>query len=375
MKKVLVTAIVFLLAALVFAGCSQKSDVIKVGVIMPQSGNLTTYGVDTTNAIRMAAEEYNSMTKGSKIKLIVEDDEGNPEKTKAAYLKLVTQDEVAAIVGPLTSNCALAVVDSAQSDGVPLITPTATNDKVTEAGDFIFRSCFIDSFQGYVVAKFAKETLSAKKAAVLYDVSNDYSSGIANNFKQSFSAMGGEIVAFESYQSGDKDFNAQITKIAATNPDVLFVPDYYNTVSLIAKQVRSQGIMVPMLGADGWDGIQEVAGAELAPGYFSNHYSPDSDDADVKAFVEAYQKKYDKVPSALAALGYDAMKILAAAIEKANSTDAEAIKKALAETNGKFVTGQVSFDEKHNPIKSAVINEVVPEGDKLVIKYKTTVNP
>lgn len=377
MKRLLsIVVVVLTVSTFVFAqGGGEKT--IKVGVIMPTSGTLSTYGVDTTNAIKLAAEEINAAggVNGVPIEVIVEDDEGNPEKTKAAYLKLVTQDNVAAIVGPLTSNCALAVVDSAQSDKVPLITPTATNDQVTLAGDYIFRACFIDSFQGTVVAKFAYENLGARKAAVLFDVANDYSSGIANNFKDAFTALGGEVVAFESYQTGDKDFNAQLTKIKAQDPEVLFLPDYYNTVALIAKQARAQGFEIPLLGADGWDGITDVAGPEVANSYFSNHYSPESDDKDVQEFVKKYSEKFGKTPSALAALGYDAMKILGEALKKAGSTDPQAIRDALAQVEGKFVTGYIRFDENRNPVKSAVVNAITEEGGSLVVKYAATVNP
>jgi branched-chain amino acid transport system substrate-binding protein len=258
-----------------------------------------------------------------------------------------------------------------------MITPTSTNEKVTLAGDYIFRVCYIDSFQGQVVAKFASETLKGKKAAVLYDVSNDYSVGLTTNFSDKFIALGGAVVAKESYNTGDKDFNAQLTKIKAAKPDVLFIPDYYSTVSLIAKQVRAQGIKIPMLGADGWDEITNNAGDEALNSFYSNHYSPDANDPDVQKFVTAYKAANNgTVPNALAALGYDGAYVLANAIKAAGKTDSAAIRDALVKTNIKLVTGQITFDANRNPIKSAVILEVVKGADgKLTTKYNSTVNP
>ncbi len=363
--------------ALVLAGCTATTETIKIGTIQPISGVISVYGIQTTNAAKMAVEEINAKggINGKMVELIVEDDEASPEKTTNAFTKLVTLDKVVGIMGALTSKCTLAITSQAQSEGVPLITPTSTNDTVTDAGDYIFRACYKDSFQGMVVANYAADTLKATTAAILYDVSNDYSKGLLENFKKGFEAKGGTVVA-ESYNSGDKDFNAQITKIKASNPQVLFIPDYYSTVALIAKQVRAQGITVPMLGADGWDSIAENAGEEVVGSFYSNHYSPDAQDADVQAFVAAYKAKHGETPNALAALGYDATKILLEAIAKAGSTDRKAIRDALALTNGKYVTGNISFDANRNTVKSAVMVELIKTADgKIGTQYAGTVNP
>lgn len=363
--------------ALVLAGCTATTETIKIGTIQPISGVISVYGIQTTNAAKMAVEEINAKggINGKMVELIVEDDEASPEKTTNAFTKLVTLDKVVGIMGALTSKCTLAITSQAQAEGVPLITPTSTNDTVTDAGDYIFRACYKDSFQGMVVANYAADTLKATTAAILYDVSNDYSKGLLENFKKGFEAKGGTVVA-ESYNSGDKDFNAQITKIKASNPQVLFIPDYYSTVALIAKQVRAQGITVPMLGADGWDSIAENAGEEVVGSFYSNHYSPDAQDADVQAFVAAYKAKHGETPNALAALGYDATKILIEAIAKAGSTDRKAIRDALALTNGKYVTGNISFDANRNTVKSAVMVELVKTADgKIGTQYAGTVNP
>lgn len=358
-------------------GCG-PGKTVKIGTIMPISGQIAAYGIQSRDAIKMAVEELNAKggLLGKQVELFVEDDENNPEKSMNAFIKLTTKDQVAGLVGALTSKCSLAIAQDAQAQQVVMITPTSTNDTVTDAGDFIFRACYNDSFQGQVCAKFASETLKAKKAAILYDNTNDYSKGLTKNFTAKFKSLGGQIVIAESYSSGDKDFNAQLTKIKAAAPEVLFIPDYYSTVSLIAKQVRSQGLTIPMLGADGWDEITNNAGDEVLGCYYSNHYSPVANDPEVKSFVSKYQKKYKVIPNALAALSYDATLILTDAIKKANSLEPQKIKAAMEETNRKLVTGQITFDQKRNPVKSAVMLKIVKGADgKLTTEYSGTVNP
>lgn len=375
--KVLVLLLVLGLIGSLTVGCGE-SDTIKIGTIQSISGPVSSYGIQTRDAIKMAVEEINAEggVLGKQIELIVEDDEASPDKTTNAFKKLVAKDKVVSVLGALISKCTLAITKEAQAKKVVLLTPTSTNDTVTDAGDYVFMSCYNDSFQGQVVAKFAYETLRAKNAAILYDITNDYSKGLTTNFIEKFETLGGKVVVSESYSAGDKDFNAQLTKIKAAKPDILFIPDYYNTVSLIAKQVRSQGINVPMLGADGWDEITNNAGDEVLGSYYCNHYSPMSDDPDVQAFVQKYTEKFGITPNALAALGYDATYILMDAIERAGSTNSEQIKAALMETDGKFVTGNIRFNERRRPIKSAVMLKVVKGADgKLATEYAGTVNP
>lgn len=286
MKVLRIAAAVFA-ASLVFAGCNEKSDTIKIGSIGPLSGGFAVYGTEARNAIVLAVEEINAAggVNGKNLSLISEDDEGNPEKSVSAYKKLVTKDNVKLIVGSLTSGCTLAITPLAQAQKVVLVAPAATNPAVTDAGNYIFRACYTDPFQGTVGAKFAAENLGTKRAAILYDIGNDYSVGLTDNFVNKFIEEGGEVVAKESYTSGDKDFNAQLTKIKNANPDVVYLPDYYGTVALISKQMRAQGITVPTVGPDGWDGLAEGAGTELLNGYYSNHYASDSDDEDRKSVV------------------------------------------------------------------------------------------
>lgn len=365
-------------AVLALIGCGTKSSAIKIGSIGPLSGPYAVYGGDCKNGIELAVNEINEAggINGQKFELIAEDDEGAAEKSVSAYKKLVTKDGTKFIIGSLTSGCAIAISPLAQAQKVLQIAPAATAPKLTEAGNFIFRACYDDPFQGTVGGKFAAENLGAKKAAILYDISNDYSVGLTDNFKASFEANGGKIVSLETYSTGDKDFNAQLTKIKNSKPDVVYLPDYYSTVALIVKQLRAQGINTPIVGADGWDGLTENAGDEVLNGFYSNHYSADSTDEKVQNFVANYKAKYTLTPTSFAALGYDSVYMLKDAIEKAGKTDTEAVREALEATNGSYVTGNLTFNEKHNPVKGAVIVELVKDFDgKLSTAYKTTVNP
>lgn len=377
MKALKVAAAAFA-ASLVLAGCNEKSNTIKIGSIGPLSGGVAVYGTEARNAIELAVEEINADggVNGQNFELISEDDEGNPEKSVSAYKKLVTKDGVKLIVGSLTSGCTLAITPLSQAQKVVLVAPAATNPAITDAGDYIFRACYTDPFQGTVGAKFAAENLGTKRAAVLYDVGNDYSVGLTDNFVKKFTEEGGEIVAKESYTTGDKDFNAQLTKIKNANPDVVYLPDYYGTVALISKQLRAQGITTPTIGPDGWDGLAEGAGDELLNGFYSNHYASDSSDEKVQKFAAAYKAKFGTAPTSFAALAYDSVYMIKDAVAVAGSADPEKVRDALEKTNGDYVTGHMTFDEHHNPVKTAVILEF-KKGDDGTIKavYNATVNP
>ena len=353
------------------------SSTIKVGGVAPLSGGVAVYGVECKNGIDLAIEEINAAggINGKTLEFICEDDEGDPAKSVNAYKKLVTNDGVEYVIGSLTSGCTIALTNLAQNQKILQIAPAATATAVTDAGNYIFRACFIDPFQGRVGGKFAFENLSAKKAAILYDIGNDYSVGLTENFESEFTKLGGSIVSKESYATGDKDFNAQLTKIKAAKPDVVYLPDYYGTVALIAKQLRAQGIDTPIVGADGWDGLTENAGDEVLNGYYSNHYAEDSDSPAVQKFVGSFKAKYNKSPNSFAALGYDSVYMLKDAILKAGTTDGEKVRAAFETTDGDYVTGHITFDEKRNPVKSAVMLEIVKQDGKLVPVYKTTVNP
>ena len=377
-KKALVVLFVVMIAGMMFTGCSKKtSDTIKIGGIFPLSGSVAVYGTECRNGVEMAINEINAAggINGKMLELVAEDDEGSPEKSVNAYKKLVTKDNCSIIIGSLTSGCTAAISSLAQAQKVLLLAPAATQTDITDAGDYVFRACFIDPFQGTVGGKFALEDLGAKNAAVLYDVQNDYSIGLYENFKIAFEQGGGKVVAEESYSTGDKDFNAQLTKIKTTNPDVVYLPDYYGTVALIAKQLRAQGINAPIVGADGWDGIIDNAGDEVLNGFYSNHYAADSTDGKVVTFVNSYKAKYGSTPVSFAALGYDCVYLLKDAMGAAKSADSTTLKDQLMKTNGAYVTGNLTFDAKRNPVKSAVMLEIVKQDGKLAPVYKTTVNP
>lgn len=378
MKKIvgLVCVVAMALAA---TSCSKKeSDTVKIGGVAPLSGAVAVYGVECKNGIDLAIEEINAAggINGKKVEFICEDDEGSPDKTVNAFKKLITKDGVKLVIGSLTSGCTQAITTLAQASKVVQVAPAATAPAITDAGNFIFRACFIDPFQGTVGGKFSAETLKAKNAAILYDVGNDYSVGLQENFVKAFESAGGKIAAIESYSTGDKDFNAQLTKIKNANPDVVYLPDYYGTVALIAKQLRAQGIKAPIVGADGWDGLTANAGDEVLNGFYSNHYAEDSTEEVVVKFVTAFKAKYNKAPNSFAALGYDSMYMLKDAILAAGTTDSVKVRAALEATNADYVTGHLTFDAKRNPVKSAVMIELVKGADgKITTAYKTTVNP
>jgi branched-chain amino acid transport system substrate-binding protein len=323
----------------------------------------------------MAIGEWNAKggVIGKQIKLAFADDKGDPAEAATVFTKLIEQDKACAIVGTVMSKCSLAGAPICQNAKIPMISTSSTNPKVTQVGDYIFRVCFIDPFQGTVGAKFAFEDLKAKKAACLFDVGNDYTKGLSEFFKAKFTALGGEVVGYEGHATGTTDFKAQLTKLLAAKPDVLYVSDYYNDVALIAKQARELGFKGPLLGGDGWDSpkLVEVGGQAVEGCFFTNHYSQDGTDPMVQTFVKTYQAKYSAVPDALAALGYDAMNVMLDSIQRAGATDGEKVRDAMKATDLKTVTGQVKFDQDRNPVKSAVIIEI--KGGKQV--FKTTVNP
>ena len=374
--KSAIAAAMVLAATASLSAAPKKATTIKIGGVAPLSGGVAVYGVECKNGIDLAIAEINAAggINGKQVEFICEDDEGDPAKSVSAYKKLITKDKTRLIIGSLTSGCTLAITSQAQANKVLQIAPAATAPAITDAGNFIFRTCFIDPFQGRVGGKFSYENLGAKKAAILYDIGNDYSVGLMENFESEFTKQGGTIVAKESYGTGEKDFNAIITKVKAANPDVVYLPDYYATVALIAKQLRAQGVNTPLVGADGWDGLTENAGDEVLNGYYSNHYAEDSDAPAVKKFVGNFEKKYGKKPNAFAALGYDSMYMLKDAIVAAGTTDAAKVRDAIEKTNGDYVTGHIRFDEKRNPIKSAVMVKMVKDGNKLSQAYAATVS-
>ncbi|AWK50225.1 ethanolamine utilization protein EutJ [Clostridium beijerinckii] len=386
MKKTLLSGVLAsVMSMTLLAGCGGDTgsstsgatgDVIKIGSIGPLSGAAATYGVSVKEGAELLQKEVNDAggINGKKIQFIFQDDQADPNSAMQAFNKLVDDEKVCAILGGVTSGATLAIAPNATSRQIPMITPTGTEPSITKVGgEYMFRGCFVDSFQGEVLAKYSSETLKSKTAAVLYNSGSDYSKGIADSFKTKFEATGGTIGEFLTYNDKDTDFKAQLTKIKSLNPDILVLPDYYNVVGLIAKQARGMGIQSQFLGGDGWEseeltkiGQDSVNGAL----YINHYYSADTDTA-VKSFVDSYKKEYNKEPDAFAALSYDTSKILVKAIEKTGKTDGAAIKDALAGMEMTSVTGNIKFNSDRSAIKSAAIIKV--DGDKKVLAGK--VNP
>lgn len=357
-------------------GRSSSGD-IPIGVYLSFTGSTATFGDSTFKGIQLATEEINAQggINGRKIVLYREDDRSDAQEARSAVTKLIQRDRVVAVLGEVASSRSLAAAPICQENKIPMISPSSTNPQVTQVGDYIFRVCFIDPFQGAVMAKFAAETLKVKRVAVLTDVKNDYSVGLAKYFKETFTKLGGQIVAEKSYSEGDPDFRAQLTAIKAANPEAIFVPGYYSEVGTIARQARELGIQVPFLGGDGWDSpkLVEGAGNALEGSYFSNHYSHESTDPTVQGFVAKFKTRYNgEVPDALAALGYDAANILFDAIKRAGSTDPTKIRDALAQTKDfPGVTGKITIDADRNAVKPAVVLQV--KGKEF--KYVQTIQP
>ena len=350
-----------------FNACNKKTEA-STDILIGEYGSLTgataTYGQSTHKGIAMAADEINAAggVLGRKIKVITEDDAGKPEEAQTVVTKLINKDRVSAILGEFASSNSLAAAPVCQQSRIPMLSPGSTNPKVTQVGDYIFRTCFIDPFQGQVMAKFAFNSLKVKQVAILTDIKSDYSVGLAKFFKQSFEAMGGTIISDESYSQGDKDFNAQLTSIKSKNPEAVFVPGYYTDVSLLAREARKLGIAVPLLGGDGWDSekLWEIGGEALNGCFFSNHYSVDDPSPAIQNFVAAFKKKYNgETPDAMAALGYDGAKLMFDAIRRAGSDNPDSIRIAIGKTSGfPGVTGDIKLNENRDAEKSAVVLEV-----------------
>ena len=382
---------IFLTTATIFSilcsfACVQKGgtntastgggDTIKVGVYGDLTGQTSSFGQSTKNGIELAVEEINAAggVGGKKIQLVIEDDQGRPEQAKTVVQKLISQDKVQAVLGEVASTNSLAAAPVAQEAKIPMISPSSTNPKVTEVGDYISRVCFIDPFQGSVMAKFASNTLKAKTAAILGDVNSDYSKGLTQFFEEEFTKLGGKVLAKEAYTQTDPDFKGQLTKIRNLKPDVIYIPGYYGQVGIIAKQARELDMNMPLLGGDGWDSpeIWKLGGAALKNTYISNHYSAENPAPEIQNFVKAYKAKFNVEPDSLAALAYDAAKVLADAIKRAGGTYAAKLKDAINSTKDfAGVTGKITLDAGRNAVKPAVVLELDPAAGKL--KYKETI--
>jgi branched-chain amino acid transport system substrate-binding protein len=359
--------IMTILLALMLSSTLHAAPKVTIGAVFPMTGPIATYGQESVNGIRMALDKIKGEG-GPAIKLIVEDNKGEPLDSANSVKKLINIDKVHAVIGSVASSNTLAQAPIAQTAKVPLLTPASTNEEVTKKGDFISRTCFTDAFQGVVMAKFAKETLKKAKAAIIVDNSSDYSKGLSAVFKKEFTRLGGSIIADEfTYVQKDTDFKSLLRRVKRKRPDVIFLPGYYTEVGLMLKQARKMGMKQPFLGGDGWDSpkLQELAGPKgIQNNYISSHFSPDDTDPMVQAFVTEYVKRYKQKPGAMAALGYDGMLVLSKAISDANSTDANKIKNAIAKIKDfKGVTGTITIDKNRNARKSAVVLQTTAKGN------------
>jgi branched-chain amino acid transport system substrate-binding protein len=392
--------VALVLAAAVLVGCGGGSatEELVVGEYGSLTGNDATFGQSTKQGVELAVSDLLAQKQGQigglKVRVVAEDDEGKPEEAATVVQKLINQDRVIALIGEVASSRSIAAAPICQNAGVPMISPSSTNPKVTQVGDFIFRMCFIDPFQGTVMAKFASQDLKLKNVAILKDVKNEYSVGLAQFFAEAFKGMGGTIVAEQAYSAGDQDFRAQLTSIKGKHPQAILVPGYYTEVGLIARQARELGITVPLLGGDGWESEQliEIGGTALNGCYYANHFATDNPDPRLQEFLRKYKAKFGKESDAIGGLAYDAGNVLFQSLEKLAEQDPETFKglssrkagtperkaadKKLRDiiattTNYPGVTGSITLDENRNAAKPAVVI-AIKDGKKV---FATSINP
>ena len=370
--------------ALAFS-CSRPGDdnaatdhtTIEIGYFGDLTGPTFNFGQSAINGVLMAASEVNQAggINGRKIDVVIEDDKGSPEEAARLAAKLIDQDKVVAIIAGGTSGNSRAAAPKAQASHIPFISPSSTDPAVTQTGNYIFRACFVDSFQGEVMATFAINTLKAKKAAIFFDFNSPYSKGLTDYFKLSFGRLGGTIVSEQTYTQGDADFKGQLSTIRSAEPDVIYIPGYYGEVALVAKQARMIGLTQPLLGGDGWDApeLWQLGGDALNGAYISTHYSVDDPSPAIQQFVELYKQRYGNLlPDAHAALAYDAARLLFSALARTGSTEGDKLREALAQTkNFNGVTGVISMDADRNAVKPAVVLKL----EDLKFIYQETIQP
>lgn len=384
-KKLASAALAAMMCAALLTGCggekkqaADSGDSIKVGAVFELTGNVANYGKSTNEGFKLAVEEINKAggVNGKKIDVVESDNKSEPAESGNAVTKLITQNKVAAIVGPATSGCVNAATPIATSNKIPYIAPCATAPNITndngKVKEFVFRACFIDPFQGQVMAVFADKTLKVKNVAIFYDSSSDYSKGLAEVFQKTFEGKGGKIVAKEAFLGKDVDFKAALTKLKASNPDALYIPGYYEEVSKIIKQAREMGITCPLIGSDGWESpkLAEIAGKDaLKDCYYVSAFNAKDEDPSVQDFIKKFKAKYQKDPDIFAMQGYNAGLILADAIKRAGTTDGTKLAKAIAETKDlQIASGKLTFDANHNPVMPALI--IAIENGVPVLKEK-----
>jgi branched-chain amino acid transport system substrate-binding protein len=344
---------------------------IVIGAFFSMTGSMATFGISSVRGAEMAVDELNAEggVVGRKLSLVVLDDQGKADEAGSTVTRLIDVNGAAAIVGEVASTLSLVGGRIAQRRGIPMVSPSSTNPKVTEVGDYVFRVCFIDPFQGFAMAKFAREHLKLSRIAVLKDVRNDYSLGLTDAFRKAFTRMGGHIVGEESYSAGDTEFSAQLTKLRGADPQALYVPGYYTEVGAIARQARRLGLHVPLMGGDGWESpeLRNIGGEAIVGSFYSNHFAHDNPTPRARKFIDGYQKRYGEAAPALASLGYDAVMVVADAMRRAKDPSPKALRDAIAATSGFAVsTGVLTLDAQRNPVKPAVVVEVTPDGERFV---------
>jgi branched-chain amino acid transport system substrate-binding protein len=391
MKKNTLVAIVAAIGLVVLTGCPPKNEAttgttgsgsgggaeILIGEYGSMTGAQATFGTSTHNGIMMAIDDINGKggINGRKIKVITEDDQSKQEEAANAVTKLISQNSVIAVLGEVASSASIAAAPICQSNKVPMITPSSTNPEVTKKGDYIFRICFTDDYQGSSLGEYVAKTLGVKRAAILTDVKSDYSQGLGHFFEQRFTALGGQIVAKASYANGDSDFKSQLTSVKAANPQVLFVPGYYTDIGQIASQSRDLGMTVPLVGGDGWESpkLIEIGGKSLEGSYYSNHYFYGDPAPIVSEFVQKYKERFGATPDALAALGYDAARALGDALKRSGGKGGKDLRDAIAATQGfPGVTGTINIGPNRDAIGKKLVIEEIRNGQ---LTLKATVEP
>jgi len=358
------------------ASAPVDANTLLLGEVGSLTGSEATFGISARNGIELAINEANAAggVKGKKLAVRVYDSQGRPEEGAQAVTRLITQDKVVVILGEAASSVSMAMAEKAQAAKVPMITPTSTSPEVTKKGDYIFRVCFIDPFQGFVMAKFARENLKLSRVAMLRDNKSAFSMGLADVFSQKFTEFGGKVVGDESYSKGDTDFRAQLTALKQLKPEAVFVPGYYTDVGIVARQAREVGLKVPLLGGDGWDSdkLYELGGSALEGSYFSNHYSADNPDPVLQQFLAKYKQTYGNLPDSVGVLAYDAARVAIEAMKQAPDLSGPALRDAIAATkNFPGVSGRITLDANRDAIKEAVVLKV--SGGKA--EFVTTVKP
>ena len=356
---------------------SSNAGDILVGEYGSMTGAQATFGTSTHQGVVLAVEQFNAAggMKGRKIKLLTEDDQSKSEEAANTVTKLISQNNVIAVIGEVASSASIAAAPICQSNKIPMITPSSTNEAVTKIGDYIFRMCFIDNYQGPVMARFATQNLKAKRGAILTDVKNDYSTGLTTVIEQTFNSTGGRIVGKQSYSNGDSDFHPQLTTIKSMKPDVIFIPGYYGDAAQIVSQARDLGITVPFVGGDGWESpkLLEIGGKALNGCYYANHYFSGDPDPVVRNFVQQYQARWKVIPGALDALGYDAANVLADAMKRAGTTDEPKLRDAIAATKDfRGVTGNITLGPDRNPVGKKIVVIAIKDGQ---LTLATTIDP